>query len=72
MNKDLTKKLYPPKWDFEGIILPHIPSKEERENCGYKPEGYDCGKVKTGLIGGPNLLTICKECPYHPANILYK
>ena len=65
--------VYPPSRDRGGIIMPHIPTDDERKNCGYAQEGYDCSKVRVGLIGGKRTHTInCQECPYHPTNQLIK
>ncbi len=59
-----------------GVRLPHIPTEEEMDNCGYaKRKEAVCPRKKgerQPIAGGPAPLIDCASCPHHPTNMLVR
>ena len=65
---EIKEKIYPRSYSGGGVKLPHIPSKEEMNNCGYLGNGQSCPR-KNGQrkvpAGGRGSLINCSTCSFH-------
>ena len=65
--------VFPPAHTPGGIVMPHKPTEQEMENCGYARRKETVCPRKIGrrqpIFGGPAPLIDCASCPYHSHNI---
>ena len=69
----MRKEIFPEPFTKGGVQLPHIPTDEEMENCGYaRKASAVCPRKERKqqmVAGGPMPPINCSTCEYHQWNM---